>query len=175
MTRRPPEPADAPDWRRRAEELLAEDAGNRTRTETERLLHELRVHQLELEMQNDALNEARLVAEAGWERFRDLYEGSPAGHYSVDGQGAILELNPAGARMLGGDPALLLNRRFGQFLDGRDRVRFAEFLRRGLEGGGATPPCEVSLPEGPVRLQSAASADGRVLQMVAMDVSGLEP
>jgi PAS domain-containing protein len=171
---RPPEPADPSDWRRRAEELLAGEAGDRSRTETERLLHELRVHQLELEMQNDALNEARLVAEAGWERFRELYEGSPAGHFSVDGQGAILELNPAGAHLLGGDPALLLNRYFGQFLDGRDRARFAEFLRRGLEGG-ATPPCEVTLPKGPVRLQSAASADGRVLQMVAMDISGLEP
>ena len=174
MAWRPPEPADSRDWRRRAEELLAQEAGDRAETESGRLLHELRVHQLELEMQNDALNEARMVAEAGWERFRELYEGSPAGHFSVDGQGVILEINPAGARLLGGLPAQLADRRFDRFLNGRDRARFAEFLRRGLEGG-ANPPCEVTLPGAPVRLQSAASADGRVLQVVALDISGLGP
>jgi PAS domain-containing protein len=169
----PPEPVHPHDWRRRAEDLLAKGEGpDPPAVESARLVHELRVHQLELEMQNEALNEARLIAEAGWERFRELYEGSPAGLFSVDGRGALLEVNPVGAHLLGAGRELPPNPLFGQFLNGADRVRFADFLLRGLEGA-SNPPCELNLPGGRVCLRSAASADGRVLQMVAMELSGL--
>ena len=140
-----------------------------------RVVHELRVHQLELEMQNETLREARVVAEAGWERFQELYDFAPAGYFSVDGQGTIMELNLAGARLLGADRAVLANRRFSRFLARADQVAFATFLQRGLENQ-EHPPCEVSLPGGRpggvrVRLQGASSADGKVLQMVALDIT----
>ncbi len=173
MTWQPPESVDPADWRRRAEELLGgEEADPPGGVELARVVHELRVHQLELEMQNEALREARLVAEAGWERFQDLYDSAPAGYFSLDAQGTILELNLAGARLLGADQTLLTNRRFDQFLGKADRAGFAAFLRRGLENGNP-PPCEVTLPgSGPagirVRLQGASSADGKVLQLAAM-------
>jgi PAS domain S-box-containing protein len=176
MTRPLPEPVDPAEWRRRAEEQLEseepEDPGG---IPPLRVVHELRVHQLELEMQNETLREARLVAEAGWERFQELYDFAPAGYFSVDGQGAILEVNLAGARLLGADRAILANRRFARFLTRADRAVFATFLQRGLENQ-EHPPCEVSLPGGRtggirVRLQGASSADGKVLQMVALDIT----
>lgn len=169
---------DFSNWRRLAEEQLGgEEADLPGGVELQRVVHELRVHQLELEMQNEALREARLVAEAGWERFQDLFDSAPAGYFSVDGRGMILEVNLAGARLLGIDRDILTNRDFRQFLSGPDQPTFTAFLRQGLQRQEA-PSCEVSLPGEratgvPVRLQGARSADGKVLQMVAQDISEL--
>lgn len=173
MTWRPPEPIDPADWRRRAEAALdGEEPEAAEGVEAARVVHELRVHQLELEMQSESLREAQLTAEAGWERFQDLYDSAPAAFFSVDAQGTILELNLAGARLLGGDRGDLALRRFEQFLGESDRAVFAGFVRRGLERR-ENPPCEVLLAgSGPVvrvRLLGATSADGKVLQVAAVD------
>jgi PAS domain S-box-containing protein len=175
MTWRPPEPADPADWRRRAEaQMEGEEPEAPEGLETARVVHELRVHQLELEMQNEALRESQLTAEAGWQRFQELYDSAPAAFFSVDAQGTILELNLAGARLLGGEPGDLAFRRFDQFLRGTDQAAFAGFVRRGLERR-ENPPCEVLLvgsgPPARVRLHAAMSADGKVLQLAAMDIS----
>jgi len=175
MTWRPPEPVDPADWRRRAEaQLDSEEPVAPEGVETVRVLHELRVHQLELEMQNEALREARLTAEAGWERFQELYDSAPAAFFSVDAQGTILELNQAGARLLGGDRGDLVFRRFDQFLSGTDQAAFAGFVRRGLERRENPPSDVLLLGSGPavrVRLHAATSADGKVLQLAAMETS----
>jgi PAS domain-containing protein len=165
---------DPGNWRRRAEEQVeAEEPEAPDGVELRRVVHELRVHQLELEMQNEALDEARTQAEAGWERFQELYDFAPAGYFSVDRLGTILELNLAGARLLGSDRPVLFNRRFSHFLSGPDQAVFAAFLKQGLERQ-APPPCEVSLPAGTrVRLQGAGSVDGKVLQMAALDMTEL--
>jgi len=174
----PPEPLEPGDWRRRAEERIrSEGDGELGGVEQQRILHELRVHQIELEMQNEALLRANLVAEAGWERFQELYDFAPAGYFSVDGAGTILEVNLAGARLLGAERANLLNRPFARFLAGADQAVFASFLLTGLDHLEA-PPCEVSLPGGRpggtrVRLQGATSADGKVLQLAALDITEL--
>ena len=171
----PPEPLDPSEWRRRAEELLGPDEAEDLReVETARVVHELRVHQLELEMQNEALGEARTIAEAGWERFQELYDSAPAGFFSVDGEGAILELNLAAARLLGAERPMLMNRRLGQFLDPAGQAVFAGFLQSALADPG-TAPCEVLLPgAGRVRLHPAPSADGKVLQMAAIGIGDRE-
>ena len=179
MSWRPPEPVDPAQWRRRAEEQLAAlEAEDIPAVEASRVLHELRVHQLELEMQNEALMEARMVAEAGWERFQELYDGAPTGFFSVAADGVILELNPAGASLLGGRRESLKYRLFPSFLSVRDQARFACFLQRGLANLDESPHCEVFLPGArpggiPVRLQCADCADGKVLNLVAMDITGL--
>jgi len=172
----PPDPLPATDWRRRAEELLSAAEGPQaadppSEMEAARVLHELRVHQLEMEMQNEALREAQLEAEAGWERFQELYDGSPAGHFSMDAQGILLELNLAAAHLLGGERASLLNRCLYPLLQAPDRDRLAGFLRQGLEDR-EPPACELTLPgPGPgirVGLRGAPSVDGKVLQVAAM-------
>ena len=98
MTWFPPKPLNPADWRRQAEEQLeAEGFEDLEGVDAKRVLHELRVHQLELEMQNEALGEARLEAEAGWERFQDLYDSAPAAYFSLDRWGDILEVKDSGA------------------------------------------------------------------------------
>jgi len=171
-------PLEPGEWRRLAEQQLGpEDSGDLGDADPRAVVHELRVHQVELEMQNEALVEARQVAEAGWERFQEFFDSAPAGYYSVDAKGRILELNLAGARLLGADRSVLTGRHFPSFLCVADQAVFTAFLWRGLERQD-NPPCEVSLPGGqpggiPVRLQASASADGKVLQMVAMDITDL--
>src|ERR1022692_396135 len=52
--------------------------------DTQRLFHELQVHQIELELQNEELNQANLAAKAALERFTDLYDFAPVGYFSLD-------------------------------------------------------------------------------------------
>jgi len=64
-----------------------------------RLLQELRVHQLELEIQNEALREARLAAEHALARSLQLYEQAPVAYVTLGGDGSILQVNQAALRL----------------------------------------------------------------------------
>jgi len=72
-----------------------------------RLLHELRVHQIELEIQNDALRDAHLEAEDSLARYLSLYEHAPVAYVTLGGDGTILQVNRAARTLLGltGPPA----------------------------------------------------------------------
>ena len=82
MPPRPKLPPDAPALRRRAEARLRATATRppapRTAADTQRLLHELQVHQVELELQNEELRQAREAGEAALARYTALYDGAPA-------------------------------------------------------------------------------------------------
>ena len=81
-----------------------------------RLVHELRVHQLELVTQNQALREARAEAEAGWDHYRELYEFAPVGYFTLDARGVILQVNLEGSCLLGVDRDQLVGSRFALFV-----------------------------------------------------------
>ncbi len=65
------------------------------------LVHELHIHEIELQMQCEKLQKARIEAEESRNRYRDLYESIPIGYATVDVAGRIYELNPAGISLLG--------------------------------------------------------------------------
>ena len=65
------------------------------------LVHELQVRQIELEMQNEELHRARAEAEEALEKYADLFDFAPVGYFLWDRQGQILEVNLAGAALLG--------------------------------------------------------------------------
>jgi PAS domain S-box-containing protein len=67
----------------------------------ESLVHELRVHQIELELQCQELQRAQVEAEESRNRYRDLYESIPLGYLTVDGAGHIYDANPAAEALLG--------------------------------------------------------------------------
>jgi len=98
--------------------------------QTQRLVHELRVHQIELEMQNEELEASRAELELGLARYADLYDFAPVGYVTLDGGGAIKKMNLAGARLLGQDRARLVGGQFGFFVSPESRPAFAGFLQR---------------------------------------------
>src|SRR5262245_48138057 len=82
-------------------------ANDAAQADYQRLVHELEVHQIELEMQNSALREARVVLEESRARYAELYDYAPVGHLTLDRLGVIRELNLACAALLGRERRLL--------------------------------------------------------------------
>ncbi|MDI6451582.1 PAS domain-containing sensor histidine kinase [Anaerobaca lacustris] len=146
MPNKPNLSADAAELRRRAEERLRGQQGGTPRTDadTQRLLHELQVHQVELEMQNAELLEARDQMEAMLEKYTDLYDFAPVGYFSIDEQGLISEVNLTGAALLGVERSRLIGRRLPHFLSSTSQPVFLAFLEKVFAGPGRQV-CEVSL------------------------------
>jgi len=153
---------DRTELRRRAEARLQEQltpAGQPplTMEQSLRLVHELQVHQVELELQNHALQEIRCQLEQSLERYTDLYDFAPVGYATIANDGAIREINLVGARLLGMERARLIGARLGLFVSMETRPVFSAFLDKALTGV-AKASCEVVLalegaPPCPVQLE----------------------
>jgi PAS domain S-box-containing protein len=145
MSRRPrPPSANNPrsgeSYRRRAEEIqAARDAGRSPvpSADANRLLHELEVHQIELELQNGELQAARHDAEEGLRRYTALFDFAPIGYFALSPDGTIRELNLAGAALLGVERKHLVGRRLGAFVEPGQRGELADFLDAILATDGA--------------------------------------
>jgi two-component system cell cycle sensor histidine kinase/response regulator CckA len=115
--------------RRRAEEIVREKAAQaslagesqgsqespesikaQSPEQTHRMLHELRVHQIELEMQNEELRRAQVELEAMRARYFDLYDLAPVGYFTLNETGLILEANLFAAELLGTARNALVNK-----------------------------------------------------------------
>lgn len=127
------------DLRRQAEELLRNGKGsldgsnaNECRDKLS-LVHELQVHQVELEMQNESLRHAQLETEDALAKYSDLYDFAPIGLFTLDMQGVVVEVNHAGAELLGQGERNLMHRNFRLFVAPEDRPSFNGFLKKTLE------------------------------------------
>jgi len=118
-----------------------------TELESQRLVHELQVHQIELEMQNEELVQARTEAEALHRQYTDLYDFAPVGYFTLTRDGAISRVNLTGASLLGADAerGVLLKRRFGLFVSPKSRPAFAAFLEKVFVADGEKQTCELEL------------------------------
>ncbi len=113
-----------------------------------KLLYELKVHQLELQMQNDEMRVARDRAEKAAAMYSNLYESiydfSPAGYFSISNDGTIEELNMNGAKMLGKERSALEKSNFRFFLTPETLIVFNDFLKQIFETG-YKQVCEVQI------------------------------
>jgi PAS domain S-box-containing protein len=82
----------------------------------ENVIHELQVHQIELEMQNEELRSAQLELEASRSRYVNLYDFAPTGYLSLDKNGLILDTNLTCAQLLGVERGLLIKMPFTRFI-----------------------------------------------------------
>ena len=116
-----------------------------TGDETRRLLHELQVHQIEMEVQNAELLRTREEFELSRNKYAELYELAPVGFFTFDPRGVIRELNLTGARLLGTERRDLLNKTFSSFIaDADGRKLFTAHLQSVLQEPGAKT-CELNL------------------------------
>ncbi|MCC8986308.1 MAG: EAL domain-containing protein, partial [Candidatus Contendobacter sp.] len=111
-----------------------------------RLVHELQVHQIELELQNHALLEIRAQLEQSLEKYTDLYDFSPAGYFTLAHDGTIQDVNLAGATLLATDRSHLIGKRFGLFVTDQTRPGFNAFLER-MQSGATREYCEVAIED----------------------------
>ena len=133
--------------RKRAEKILSEkhEALEKvSSTDMKKLVHELQVHQIELEMQNDELRKAQQVIEESRSRYVDLYDFAPVGYFTLDGKGVILEANLTGAELLRFDRNLLLKTPFSLYVIREDMKLFFEYRRKILQIPGRQS-CELRL------------------------------
>jgi PAS domain S-box-containing protein len=170
--------ADAAGLRRRAEERLRagrKETAALTAAGTQRVLHELQVHQIELEMQNEELRRSRAEVEAGLERYTELYDFAPVGYVTLDRDGAIRQVNLTGAGLLGVDRARLPGRRFEVFVDAPDRAGFKVFLEK-VFASQAKKVCEAALlkkgqGQRNVHITGTASKDGQECRVIISDIT----
>lgn len=143
-----------------------------------KLLHELQVHQIELEMQNEELREANEKAETVLKKYTMMYDFAPMGYFTLDSDGSICELNFTGADMLGDKRFSLLNSNFKLFVSEDSLPVFNNFLSK-VYTSNAKESCEVMLgydnnPLCFVYMEGIVTGDDRKCLLSVVDVSGFK-
>lgn len=170
---------EATSLREKAEEKLAEKNAMQppflAEGDVVRLIHELEVHQVELEMQNEELRVAIDNAEVATEKFTMLYDFAPTGYFTLDHDSRIKELNLNGAKMLGRERNSLINMNFKSFISQNTRDVFREFYRKVFETG-LKQTCEVRLtiqevPSSYVHLEGIISESKQNCLIIAIDIT----
>ncbi len=145
---------------------------------TQQMLHELQVHQIELEMQNEELRDAQLALDIERARYFDLYDLAPVGYCTVSEEGLIQHANLTVAGLLGTTRSELLKQRWTQFIHKEDEDRYY-LNRKKLVESGVPQSCELRM----LKLDGAYfwahwaatvaydSDGGRELRFVLSDIS----
>lgn len=145
-----------------------------TSAEAQQLFEELEIHQIELELQNEHLNAARVQLEVALNQSSELYDFAPVGMLSLDQIGTIVKLNLAGATLLGGERAWLLGSKFGLDVAEADRSAFGALFDRAMTSGDVQD-CEISLARGllamHVQVKIAPLPQAIGCQVVLVDIS----
>jgi PAS domain-containing protein len=170
---------DARILRAKAEEKLQEKQKETgipvMETDVKRLLHELQVHQIELEMQNEELREAYETAETALKKYTLLYDFAPMGYFTLDSEGSICELNFTGADMLGDKRFSLVNSNFKLFVSENSLPVFNNFFSK-VYAGNAKESCEVMLGYDKnilcfVYIEGIVTGDDRKCLLSVIDIS----
>ncbi|MCX5871770.1 MAG: sigma 54-interacting transcriptional regulator [Deltaproteobacteria bacterium] len=173
------------DLRRRAEASLpgkssdVRDISALSGDEVRRLVHELHVHQIELEMQNEELRQAQAAVQRSKDRYLDLYDYAPIGYVTLDKSSLILKANLSAAGLLGMEKGCLIGKPLTSFIHENDQDTFYLHRQQVLETG-TQQNCEIKLMKQDggwfhAQLQSVKMADtegvaGR-LQTVVSDIT----
>ncbi len=126
------------------------------------LLHEMQVHQVELEMQQEELLQSRAELEQSRDAYSLLYEAAPVAYFTLDAYGLVLRVNPRGGNLLGCTPAQLQGRAFRSTVSPTERGVFDHFIREVFRTGAKqTDECTLLRPAG---LPLIARLEAQVVQ-----------
>ena len=112
--------------------------------DVQQLVHELQVHQIELEMQNEELRRTQMELGAARDRYADLYDFSPAGHLLLDREGTIVEANLRAGTLLGINRKDLIEQPLSRFVASEDQDRLHRHCQEVLKTG-TRQTCEVHM------------------------------
>ena len=121
-----------------------EDLAALAPAEARRLLHELRVHQIELEMQNEELRRTQAELMASRTRYFDLHDLAPVGYLTISEAGLVVEANLRASALFGGARRALAGQPLSRFIHPADRDRYY-YYRKQLFETGAPQTCELRL------------------------------
>jgi PAS domain-containing protein len=173
---------DAQMLRLKAEEQLKEKQKKIDKpvieTDVKKLLYELQVHQIELEMQNEELREANETAETALKKYTMLYDFAPMGYFTLESDGSICDLNFTGADMLGDKRFSLVNSNFKLFISKDSQGVFNDFFSK-VYTSNAKESCEVMLgydnkPLCVVYMEGIVTGDDRKCLLSVVDISGFK-
>ncbi len=176
---------DPGDLRRRAEERLKKSRllpdSKTSAAELQRMLHELPVHQIELEMQYEQLQHAYDEIQVLLQRYENLYDFAPVGYLTLTRDSIILDANQTMERVLSCDRSHLIGARLGSFIAQADLPAFNHmvhkvFQSRTLEhcevmiesSGGTNKPAPISLT---CRLDAIISDNPEECRLTLIDIS----
>ncbi|MCF6150609.1 MAG: response regulator [Candidatus Kuenenia sp.] len=170
---------NASELREKAEEKLKPETiplGNLSEAEVRKLAHELQIYKIELEMQAEELHKSQAQLEASMQKYYNLYDLAPAGYFTLNGKGFILEVNLAGTSMLGAERHSLINKPLSKFIMKEDADIY-HLHRISVAESGNREPCELRMLKGDlpfyVLLESIAvkDADGNISQYFTIIVN----
>ncbi|MEO5711861.1 MAG: PAS domain S-box protein [Luteolibacter sp.] len=178
MPKKPKSPGEPTELRRRAERQMEESQApsvSHSETDNRRLLHELDVHQIELEMQNAELRMARDEAESMLEKYTDLYDFAPVGYFTLAADGIILLANLTGSTLVGTERNRLVGRSFRMLVTPGHRPAFDAVLAKVFENP-AKHSVDVELssdgqPPRPVNIEVGRAPDGSECRVVVVDIT----
>ncbi len=150
MTKKETPSDPAADLRQRAEAKARADeakTGEMLSTEAARQIHELRVYQIELEMQNEELRRAQEDLEASRQRYFDLYDMAPVGYFTLSETGLILQANLTAAALLGVTRDALVKQPLTRFILREDQDIYYRHRRKLFETG-LPQVCEMRMQRG---------------------------
>jgi diguanylate cyclase (GGDEF)-like protein/PAS domain S-box-containing protein len=161
--------------RKAAEAKLAD--GARVSRTADATLHELRVHEIELEMQNESLRQIQAELETALERYQDLYNFAPAGYCTLNREGQITEYNLTLREMLGKPRSMLEGRPFASLVVVDDADRWHLYFQTTLRDGTAQVlELELAHQDGstlPVRLESLCILSGSRVTALRIAISDI--
>lgn len=165
--------------RKRAEEQLKEKQKKAEtqalEADTKKLLHELQVHQIELEMQNEELQQVYETAEKALKKYTMLYDFAPMGYFTLDCDGTICDLNFTGAEMLGDKRFSLENKNFKLFIADESKSVFNKFFSK-VYTSNAKESCKTFLsydskPLCQVYIEGIVTGEDRKCLLSCLDIS----
>jgi hypothetical protein len=166
--------------RQKAEKLLKEKKAKTglpvLKVDEKKLLHELQVHQIELEMQNEQLREAVEVAETALRKFTMLYDLAPMGYLTLGHDGTICELNFTAAYMLGERRFSMVNNNIKLFINNDSLPVFNNFLEKVFKSQ-SKESCEVKLGQDQltsVFMEGVVTGEDQKCLLSVVDISMLK-
>lgn len=133
------------DLRRRAEDVLIK----RKKTITSdqdlyKLIEELNLYQIELELQNEDLIKTQVELQISHNKYADLYNLAPIAYFTFNADGLIVDVNQAGLNLLGMKKSALINRCFSRYIVPEYQTLFAEYRKLALKDN-ISQTCELKL------------------------------